>query len=109
MQLNRLLAGNPDKAANLRVVRQLAAKYSLLAPAHLAIAQAASAVGDDPAAIAAARRAAEIRPERDAPAVMEAQGLQKRSPADAPSGLGESVDRTPTRAEGASTTAGRRS
>jgi len=100
MQLNRLLAGNPDKAANLRVVRQLAAKYSLLAPAHLAIAQAASAVGDDPAAIAAARRAAEIRPEWDAPAVMEAQVLQKRSTADAAKRLGEFVDKNPTSREG---------
>jgi len=100
MQLNRLLASNPDKAANLRVVRQLAAKYSQLAPAHLAIAQAASAVGDDPAAIAAARRAAEIRPEWDAPAVMEAQVLQKRSTADAAKRLGEFVDKNPTSREG---------
>jgi tetratricopeptide (TPR) repeat protein len=100
MQLNRLLASNPDKAANLRVVRQLAAKYSQLAPAHLAIAQAASAVGDDPAAIAAARRAAELRPEWDAPAVMEAQVLQKRSTADAAKRLGEFVDKNPTSREG---------
>ena len=100
LQLNRLLAGNADKAANLRVVRQLAAKYSELAPAHLAIAQAASAAGDDAAAIAAARRAAEIRPEWDAPAVMEAQVLQKRSTADAAKRLGEFVEKNPTSREG---------
>jgi len=100
MQLNRLLASNPDKAANLRVVRQLAGKYSQLAPAHLAVAQAASAAGDDAAAIAAARRAAEIRPEWDAPAVMEAQVLQKRSTADAAKRLGEFVDKNPTSREG---------
>src|SRR5206468_2691939 len=40
MQLSRLLAGNPDKSANLRVVRQLAAKHPKLAPAQFAIAQA---------------------------------------------------------------------
>jgi tetratricopeptide (TPR) repeat protein len=100
LQLNRLLAGNPDKAANLRVVRQLAAKYSNLAPAHLAIAQAAAAAGDDSAAIAAARRAAEIRPEWDAPAVMEAQVLQKRSTADAAKRLGEFVEKNPDSREG---------
>src|SRR6185295_11965976 len=100
MQLNRLLAGNPDKAANLRVVRQLAAKYPNLAPAHLAIAVAASAAGDDTAALAAARRAAELRPEWDAPAVMEAQVLQKRSTADAAKRLCEFVEKNPTSREG---------
>src|SRR5207253_10124293 len=100
MQLNRLLAGNPDKAANLRVARQLAAKYPQLAPAHLAVAQAASVAGDDAAAIAAARRAAEMRPEWDAPAVMEAQVLQKRSTADAAKRLGEFVEKNPTSREG---------
>src|SRR5437764_975867 len=42
MQLNRLLAGNPDKAANLRVVRQLASRHPQLPQAHFAIAQAAA-------------------------------------------------------------------
>src|SRR5438105_8018996 len=93
LQLNRLLAGNPDKAANLRVARQLAAKYPNLAPAHLAIAQAASAAGDDAAAIAAAKRAAEIRPDWDAPAVTEAALLQKHSTADAAKRLGEFVEK----------------
>src|SRR2546423_4692578 len=41
LQLNRLLAGSSDKAANLRVVRKLAARHTDLAPAQLAIAQAA--------------------------------------------------------------------
>src|SRR5437016_3599119 len=100
MQLNRLLAGNPDKAANLRVARQLAAKYPNLAPAHLAIAQAASAAGDDAAAIAAAKRAAEIRPGWDAPAVTEAALLQKHSTADAAKRLGEFVEKNPKSREG---------
>src|SRR5256885_13679066 len=46
LQLNRLLAGSSDKAANLRVVRKLAARHPQLAPAHLAIAQAAAAAAD---------------------------------------------------------------
>src|SRR5712664_4453492 len=37
MQLNRLLSGNPDKAANLRVVKNLAAPYPQLAQAHFAV------------------------------------------------------------------------
>ena len=37
MQLNRLLSGNPDKAANLRVIRALAAKYPQLPQAHFAV------------------------------------------------------------------------
>lgn len=100
LQLNRLLAANPDKAANLRVVRQLAAKYPTLAPAHLAIAVAASAAGDDAAAIAEARRAAEIRPDWEAPAVAEAAVLQKRSTADAAKRLGEFVEKNPKSREG---------
>jgi len=100
LQLNRLLAGNPDKAANLRVVRKLAARYPELAPAHLAIAQAAAAATDDKAAIAAARRAAELRPEWEAPAVMEAQVLQKRSTADAAKRLGQFVEKNPSSREG---------
>src|SRR5216684_3895472 len=73
MQLNRLLAGNPDRSANLRVVRQLAAKHPKLAQAQFAIAQAALAASDDDAAIAAARSAAAMRPEWEPPAVLEAQ------------------------------------
>src|SRR5439155_963490 len=56
MQLSRLLAGNPDKSANLRVVRQLAAKHPKLAPAQFAIAQAALVAGDDDRALAPGRR-----------------------------------------------------
>jgi tetratricopeptide (TPR) repeat protein len=100
LQMNRMLAASPDKAANLRVVRKLAAKYPDLAPAHIAIAQAALAAGDDKAAIAAARRAAELRPEWEAPAVMEAQVLQKRSTADAAKRLGQFVEKNPGSREG---------
>jgi Flp pilus assembly protein TadD len=100
LQLNRLLTANPDKAANLRVARKLAAKYPDLAAAHLAVGQAALAAGDDKSAIAAARRAAELRPEWEAPAVFEAQVLQKRSTADAAKRLGQFVEKNPNSREG---------
>jgi tetratricopeptide (TPR) repeat protein len=79
MQLGRLLAGNPDKRANLRLVRALAARHPELAQAQLAIAQAALAAEDDAAALEAARRAAGLRPGWDAAAIYEAQILQRKS------------------------------
>ena len=95
LQLGRLLAGNPDKKSNLRVVRRLAAKYPQLAQAHFAIAQAAAAAGDDDAALAAIRRAAALRPDWDLAALFEAQLLQKHSSAAAAKRLGEFVERNP--------------
>jgi len=100
LQLNRLLAGNPDKAANLRVVRSLAAKHAKLPEAHIAVAQAAAAANDDKAAVAAARRAADLRPEWEVPAVLEAQILQKRSTSDAAKRLGQFVEKNPGSREG---------
>ena len=100
LQLNRLLSGNPDKAANLRVVRQLAAAHPQIASAHLAIAQASAAADDDASALAAARRAAQLRPEWEAPAVLEAQVLQKRSTTDAAKRLAQFVEKNPNSREG---------
>src|SRR5207244_8969581 len=100
LQLNRLLSGNPDKAANLRVVRQLAAAHPQIASAHLAIAQASAAADDDASALAAARRAAQLRPEWEAPAVLEAQRLQKRSTTDAAKRLAPFVKQHQTSREG---------
>src|SRR5205807_2841566 len=100
MQLSRLLAGNPDRSANLRVVRQLAAKHPKLAQAQFAIAQAAIAAGEDDAAIAAARSAAAMRPAWEPPAVLEAQVLQKRSPAAAAKRLEAFVAQNPNSREG---------
>ena len=95
MQLNRLLSGNPDKAANLRVVKSLAARYPQLAQAHFAVAQAAFAAGADDAAIASIHRAQALRPDWELAAVFEAQVLQKRSPAEAAKRLGEFVEKNP--------------
>jgi tetratricopeptide (TPR) repeat protein len=99
MQLNRLLAGNPDKASNLRVVRSLAARHPKLAQAHFAVAQAAFAAGDETAALAAIRRAGAIRPEWEMAAAFEAQVLQKGSPREAAKVLGDFVQRNPASRE----------
>ena len=99
MQLNRMLAASPDKAANLSVVRRLAAKHPQLAQAQFALAQAALAAGDDQAASAAARRAATLRPDWELAALLEAQIAQKRSPAAAAKVLGEFVARNPNSRE----------
>ena len=95
LQLNRLLAGNPDKKSNLRVVQKLASRHPELAPAHFATAQAAAIAEDEKTALAEARRAAEIRPEWEAPAMLEAQVLQKRSPAQAAKRLADFVAKNP--------------
>jgi tetratricopeptide (TPR) repeat protein len=99
MQLNRLLAASPDKAANLRVVRTLGSKYPKLPQAHFAVAQAAAAAGDDDAAIAAIHRASALRPDWELAALLEAQILQRRSPAAAAKVLGDFVAKNPNSRE----------
>jgi tetratricopeptide (TPR) repeat protein len=95
LQINRLLAGNPDKKSNLRVVQKLASRHPELAPAHFATAQAAALADDDQTALAEARRAAEIRPEWEGPAMLEAQVLQKRSTSQAAKRLADFVAKNP--------------
>ena len=99
MQLNRLVSANPDKAASARLVNKLAAKYPKLPPAHFAMAQAASAAGQDEAALASARRAQELRPDWEAAVLLEAQILQKKSPAAAAKRLGDYVAKNPNAAD----------
>ena len=99
MQLNRLLAGNPDKPTNLRVIRGLAAKYPQLPQAHFAVGQAAAIAGEDAAAISAARRALALRPDWELAAMLEAQVLQKKSTAEAAKSLGAFVEKNPAARE----------
>ena len=87
LQLGRLLAGNPDKAANLRVVRNLAAKHPDMPQAHIAVAQAALAANDEATALAETRRAAKLQPGWEVAAIFEAQILQRRSPQEASAAL----------------------
>jgi tetratricopeptide (TPR) repeat protein len=95
MQLNRLLAGNPDKAANLQVVRNLASRRASLPQAHYAVAQAAFAAGDEAAALQSIHQALAMRPDWDTAAIFEAQVLQKRSPSEAANSLGAFVQKNP--------------
>jgi tetratricopeptide (TPR) repeat protein len=99
MQLNRLLAGNPDKIANQRVVRNIAAKYPQLPQAHFAVAQAAAIAGDNDGAITAAREAQKLQPDWELAVLLEAQVLQQRSPAAAAKRLGEFVESYPSARE----------
>ena len=99
MQLNRLLATNPDKAANLRLGRRLAADYPDLPNAHFAISQAALAAQDEQLALQEIRRASGLRPDWAIAAVFEAQILQKKSPAEAARRLERFVDKYPEQNE----------
>ena len=95
LQLNRLLGGNPDKAANLRVVRSLAGRHPKLPAAHFAIAQGAYAAGEDPLALVAIREALALRPDWELAAIFEAQVLQKRSPGEAAKALEAFIEKNP--------------
>ena len=95
MQLGRLLAGNPDPAANLRVVRKLAERYANLPQAHLAVSQAAATANDEALALSEARSAMALRPDWEAGALYEAQLLQRRSPAEAAKRLAAYLEKYP--------------
>ena len=79
LQLNGLLAANPDKAANLRLVERLAQPYPELPQARLAVAQAASAAGDDELALKEAHAAGRLAPDWELGVLYEALLLQKTS------------------------------
>ena len=95
MQINRFLASNPDKPGNLAIVRKLAAGYPSLPQAHFAVAQAAAAIDDDALALGEARRAGQLKPDWDLPAIFEAQLLQAKAPAEAQSRLGAYLQKYP--------------
>jgi tetratricopeptide (TPR) repeat protein len=79
MQLNRLLANNPDKGASLRAIQGLAEPYPSLAQARFAVAAAASNAGQDELAIKEIRAASQLKPDWELAALFEAQLLQKTS------------------------------
>jgi tetratricopeptide (TPR) repeat protein len=95
MQLGRLLARAPDKAASLRVVRRLAEPYPKLPEAHFAVSQAALAADDEQAALTAIRRASALRPDWETAALFEAQILQTKSPAEAAARLERYLEQYP--------------
>jgi len=79
MQLNRLLANNPDKGASLRAIQSLAEPYPALAQARFAVAAAASNAGEDELALKEIRAASQLKPDWELAALFEAQLLQKTS------------------------------
>jgi len=95
MQLNRLLANNPDKAANLKLIQGLAAQYPGLPQAHFAVAQAAMTAGDEALALAEIRAALKLQPGWEIGALFEAQLLQQGSNEKAIAYLGDYVQRYP--------------
>jgi tetratricopeptide (TPR) repeat protein len=99
LQLNRLLAGNPDKAANVAVVRKLAAAHATLPEAQLAVAQAEYSAGNDAAALEAIHQASALRPGWEIAAIFEAQVLQRRSSAEAAKSLEAYLEKYPNARE----------
>ena len=79
LQLSSLVASHQDKAAILRLLRTLAKDYAAVPEASLAVAQAAWNADDQPAALAAARRALELRPGWELAALFQARALQRDS------------------------------
>jgi len=99
MQLGRLLSGNPNPAASLRLVQRLAARHPKLAQARFAVAQAAATAGEDNTAMAEVRAAAALRPDWELPAIFEAQLLQPRAPAEAARRLADFLEKNPAARE----------
>ncbi|HEX5612649.1 MAG TPA: tetratricopeptide repeat protein [Burkholderiales bacterium] len=95
MQLAQLLAQNPDKAANLRVVRKLVESHPRVPEAHFALAQAAVAANDEALALVELKQATSLKPEWDLAAIFEAQILRRRAPAEAIERLGAYLDKYP--------------
>ena len=95
MQLNRLLGSNPDKAATLRTIQDLATAFPDLPEAKFAIAQAALAAGQDPLALVQVREAASMRPDWELAALFEARLLQKTSVSAARERLAAYLKRNP--------------
>ncbi|MEO8342829.1 MAG: tetratricopeptide repeat protein, partial [Gallionella sp.] len=80
VQIYQMLATYPDKAAALKLLRQLAQPYPRVAEAHWGIAQLAQAAGDGELALNEIRQAHRLRPEWNMAVSLEAQLLQKNEP-----------------------------
>lgn len=81
LSLNRLLARHPDKQEVLGFVERMARPYPTLPEAYYAVAVAAGSAGQLERARSEARRAQVLRPEWEAPVLLEAQ-LILREPGD---------------------------
>ncbi len=95
MQLNRMLARQPDKKAVQQLVDRVAAPYDGMPEAHFAMSQAAATAGDAGRALAEAEKALLLRPDWEAAALVRAQLQLRQAPATAIDGLGNFVGRYP--------------
>jgi tetratricopeptide (TPR) repeat protein len=82
MQLNKLLANNPDKDESLRLVQQLAESYPDLPEAHFAVSQAAWLASQYEIAMNAMKQALKLRPYWEMAAVYQGQILRRMHYAD---------------------------
>lgn len=80
LQVFQMVASYPDKAAALKLVRDLAQPYAQVAEAHWAVAQLAQLAGDNPLALSEIREARKLRPDWDMAVSLEAQLLMKEAP-----------------------------
>lgn len=80
MQIEQLLQGYPDKAAALKMMRELAAPYPKLAEAHWAVARLAKVSGDPVLALSEVQQAHALRPDWVQAVSLEAELLQKSAP-----------------------------
>jgi tetratricopeptide (TPR) repeat protein len=95
IQVNRLLANNPDKAASLRAMQSLAEPYPNLAQARFAVAASAASAGQDELALKEIRAASQLKPDWELAALLEAQLLQKKSNAAASERLAQYLKEYP--------------
>lgn len=73
LQMHRVLARHPDKAAARRIAYELTEPYAGLAESHFARAQASYAAGDRAASLAETDRALSLRPDWEQAALLRAQ------------------------------------
>lgn len=80
IQTYQMLASQPDKAAALNLMRDLAQQYPNMAEAHWVVAQMALASGDEELALNEAKQARNLREDWDMAASLEAHLLRKNAP-----------------------------
>lgn len=80
LQIYQLVASYPDKAAALKLMRDLAQPYPHVAEAHWSVAQLAHASGNEELALNEVRQARSLRAEWNMAVSLEAQLLQKHAP-----------------------------
>ena len=81
--LNRMFAGNPDRAAVFQLIEEIVKPFADLPEAHYAIAVAANAAKESGRAMSAVQRALELRPDWEMAAFLQGQLLLRESPAKA--------------------------